>query len=65
MGYSDLSRPGHDLDASDQTSEALLASWPIKGMRQPNALATFEVGGTPYLLAASEGDARDYAGFSE
>ncbi|MVN75654.1 T9SS type A sorting domain-containing protein [Hymenobacter sp. HMF4947] len=65
VGYSDHRQPGRSLDASDQTTDVLLANWPIKGMRQPDAIATFEVNGTAYLLTANEGDARDYAGFSE
>jgi len=65
VGYSDHRQPGRGLDASDQTTDVLIANWPIKGMRQPDALATFEVNGTAYLLTANEGDARDYAAFSE
>jgi hypothetical protein len=64
-GYSDLRQPGHGIDASDQTTDVLIANWPVKGMRQPDALAAFEVGGTTYLLTANEGDARDYSAFSE
>lgn len=65
VGYNNLSQPGRGIDASDQTPEVLIANWPIKGMRQPDAIAAFEVGGTSYLLTANEGDARDYAAFSE
>jgi len=65
LGYSDHSQPGRSLDASDQTTEILPANWPIKGMRLPDAIGAFEVGGTGYLLTANEGDARDYSGFSE
>jgi hypothetical protein len=65
VGYSDLRQPGRGIDASDQTTDVLIANWPVKGMRQPDALAAFEVGGTPYLLTANEGDARDYSAFSE
>jgi hypothetical protein len=65
VGYSDLRQAGHGIDASDRTTEPLIASWPIKGMRQPDAIASFEVNGTGYLLTANEGDSRDYAGFSE
>jgi hypothetical protein len=64
-GYSDHHQPGRGLDASDQTADVLIANWPIKGMRQPDGLATFEAGGTAYLLTANEGDARDYSAFSE
>jgi DNA-binding beta-propeller fold protein YncE len=65
LGYSDHGQPGRSLDASDQTTDVLLANWPIKGMRQPDALNLFEVNGTSYLLTANEGDSRDYSGFSE
>jgi len=65
LGYNDLRQPGRGIDASDQTTEPLIANWPVKGMRQPDALASFEVGGTAYLLTANEGDARDYSAFSE
>jgi len=65
VGYSDLRQPGRGIDASDQTTDVLIANWPVKGMRQPDALAAFEVGGTAYLLTANEGDARDYSAFSE
>jgi hypothetical protein len=65
LGYSDHSQPGRSLDASDQSGAVLMANWPIKGMRLPDAIASFEVGGTGYLITANEGDARDYSGFSE
>jgi hypothetical protein len=65
VGYSDLSQPGRGIDASDQTTDVLIANWPVKGMRQPDAINLFEVGGTSYILTANEGDARDYSGFSE
>jgi hypothetical protein len=65
VGYSDHRQPGHGLDASDQTTDVLIANWPIKGMREPDALAAFEVNGTSYLVTANEGDARDYSAFSE
>jgi hypothetical protein len=65
VGYSNHSQPGRSLDASDRTTEILMANWPIKGMRQPDAINLFEVNGTSYLLTANEGDSRDYSGFSE
>ncbi|PJJ60652.1 choice-of-anchor I family protein [Hymenobacter chitinivorans] len=65
LGYQDHSQPGFSLDASDQTPDVLLANWPIRGMRQPDALATFEVAGQRYLLTANEGDAREYTALTE
>ncbi|SHJ23139.1 Por secretion system C-terminal sorting domain-containing protein [Hymenobacter daecheongensis DSM 21074] len=65
LGTQDHSQPGFSLDASDQTPDVLLANWPIRGMRQPDALAAFEVAGQRYLLTANEGDAREYSALTE
>ncbi len=64
-GHQDHRRAGFSLDASDQTPAVLLANWPIKGMRQPDAIAAFEVAGQRYLLTANEGDAREYTALNE
>jgi hypothetical protein len=34
-------------------------------MYQPDAIASYEMGGSTYLITANEGDARDYDGYSE
>lgn len=69
IGYQDHSQPGFSLDASDQAADILMANWPIRGMRQPDAIASFELpaalGGGRYLITANEGDAREYTGMSE
>ncbi len=69
VGYQDHSQPGFSFDASDQAADVLMANWPVRGMRQPDAIATFELpatlGGGRYVLTANEGDAREYTGFSE
>jgi hypothetical protein len=69
IGYQDHSQPGFSLDASDQSADVLMANWPIRGMRQPDAIASFELpaslGGGRYLITANEGDAREYTGMSE
>ena len=69
IGYQDHSQPGFSFDASDQAADVLLANWPVHGMRQPDAIAAFELpatlGGGRYLITANEGDARDYTGFIE
>ena len=65
LGTTDHRQPGRSLDASDQTTDILLANWPIRGLRLPDGINHFEVNGTGYLLTANEGDARDYSGFSE
>ncbi|MBH8557378.1 choice-of-anchor I family protein [Hymenobacter negativus] len=69
IGYQDHSQPGFSFDASDQAADVLLANWPVRGMRQPDAIAAFELpaalGGGRYLITANEGDAREYTGMSE
>jgi hypothetical protein len=69
IGFQDHSQPGFSLDASDQSADVLLANWPIRGMRQPDAIASFELpatlGGGRYLITANEGDAREYTGMGE
>ncbi|MCA9286738.1 MAG: choice-of-anchor I family protein, partial [Phycisphaerales bacterium] len=56
---------GNGIDASDQDSSINIRSWPVLGMRQPDAIASFQAGGETYLITANEGDARDYDGFAE
>ncbi|CAN0424076.1 unnamed protein product [Ascophyllum nodosum] len=49
------------FDASDKDDMINLADWPtVKGMYQPDAIATFETGGKRYFLTANEGDSREY-----
>ena len=63
LGYKDHRL--HGLDASDRDGAIRIRTWPVWGMYQPDAVIAFEVGGTTHLATANEGDARDYAGFSE
>ena len=69
VGYQNHSQPGFSFDASDQAADVLLANWPVRGMRQPDAIAAFELptslGGGRYLITANEGDARDYTALNE
>lgn len=53
------------LDASDKDNVANIRNWPVRGMYQPDAIASYSVGGQRYLVTANEGDARDYPGFAE
>jgi DNA-binding beta-propeller fold protein YncE len=58
-----LKVPG--LDASDRDSAINIRSWPVFGMYEPDAIASFRVGKKTYLVTANEGDARDWPGFAE
>ena len=65
LGYKWHVLPGNGLDASDKDGEINIANWPVAGMLQPDAIASYKVRGRNYYVIANEGDARDYDGFSE
>jgi DNA-binding beta-propeller fold protein YncE len=65
LGAKDHSLPGNELDASDGDEAVNIRSWPVQGMYQPDAIATFAAGGETFLVTANEGDARAYDGFTE
>lgn len=64
-GLKDHSQVANTLDLSDEPSFIFDASWPVKGMYMPDAIAFYEVDGVQYIVTANEGDARDYNAYSE
>ena len=64
FGYKDHDATGNELDASD-VDRLTIRNWPIYGMYQPDAIATYDVDGETYLVTANEGAMRDHEGFSE
>lgn len=65
LGKKDMNLPGNGFDASDNNGEVLIANWPVKAYYNPDAMASFKVGNTNYLITANEGDEKDLGGFSE
>ena len=66
FGVKDHSLAGNGFDASNRDGiDGNIQTHPVFGMYQPDAIASYNVGGTNYLVSANEGDARDYGGFSE
>ncbi|RMH83309.1 alkaline phosphatase [Pseudomonas sp. AOB-7] len=65
LGFKDHSLAGNELDASDRDNQINIRNWPVLGMYQPDAIASYQYRGRTYLVTANEGDARDYPGFSE
>lgn len=53
------------LDASDRDGAINIRPWPVRGMYQPDSIASYRVGNLTYLVTANEGDARDYDGYAE
>jgi len=64
LGYKDHSLPANALDAIDDDTVDITTQ-PIYGMYQPDAIETYETDGETYLVAANEGDAREYAALFE
>ena len=66
-----LSVRNNGLDASDRdltssSGRINIKHWPVFGMYQPDAIASYSANGQTYYITANEGDARaDYPGFSE
>ncbi len=65
LGFKDHSVAGNELDASDKDGAINIANWPVKGMYMPDTIASYNYRGDTFIVAANEGDSRDYNGFSE
>jgi hypothetical protein len=73
LGLKNHALPGNGLDPSDRdgpndTARINIGTWPVSGMYQPDAIASFRVRGEVFLVTANEGDARsvdDFPGFDE
>ena len=75
LGFKDHSVAGMGMDVSDEdggtntnsgTPSIKIITVPVKGMYQPDAIATYAVGGQTYFITANEGEARaDWPGYSD
>jgi hypothetical protein len=73
LGRKDHSLPGNALDPSDRDGPAngaatKIGNWPVFGMYQPDAIASYRIGKQTYLVTANEGDSRsgdDFPGYNE
>ncbi|MEL6812611.1 MAG: choice-of-anchor I family protein [Bacteroidota bacterium] len=65
FGLKDHSQLPNSLDLSDETDFIFDATWPVKGMYMPDAIAFYEVDGVSYIVTANEGDAREYDTYEE
>lgn len=65
LGFKDHLAAGAGLDASDRDGGVRIASWPVRGMYQPDSIAAFRSPDATFLIMANEGEARDYTGFNE
>ncbi|MFM2361442.1 MAG: hypothetical protein RLZZ316_344 [Bacteroidota bacterium] len=65
LGFKDYNTDANAIDASDKDAASTFKKWPVKGIYQPDAIAVFTNGTTPYLFTANEGDAREYTALTE
>ncbi|MBK7761894.1 MAG: choice-of-anchor I family protein [Bacteroidetes bacterium] len=65
LGAKDFSLSGNAMDANDQGGVIQMCTWPVKGFYMPDAIASYSIAGTTYVITANEGDAREYTGYSE
>ncbi|WP_292736544.1 choice-of-anchor I family protein [Nostoc sp. JL31] len=70
LGAKNYNLSGNGLDASDRdltssSGKINIQNWPVFGLYQPDAIASFIANGQTYYITANEGDSRDYTGFSE
>jgi hypothetical protein len=53
------------MDPSNRDDGVELGNWDVRGIYMPDAIDTYTVGGSTYLVTANEGDSRDYDCYSE
>lgn len=58
LGFKDHNLAGNGLDASDNGAAINIRNFPVFGMYMPDAVASYKVGDTTFLVTANEGDAR-------
>lgn len=65
LGANDVSTFGKGMDISDNNGQILIANWPIKAYRIPDAIANYNYNGVNYIVTANEGDEKEYTGLNE
>jgi hypothetical protein len=49
-----------DREVSSSQGRISIRNWPVKSLPMPDAIASYQVRGTTYLVTANEGDAREW-----
>jgi len=58
LGFKNHNLTGNGLDASDNGATINIRNFPVFGMYMPDAIASYKIGDTTFLVTANEGDAR-------
>lgn len=60
FGLKDHSIIGNELDATDRDGPKIdIRNWPVKGIYQPDAIASYSFNGKAFYVTANEGDDRN------
>ena len=59
LGTKDFSVAGNEIDVDDKDGVVSFANHDLKGLPQPDGIATFEHNGQTYFVTANEGDYRE------
>lgn len=65
VGFKNHSLALNPLDPSDKDGGANIANWPVLGMFQADEIKAFSSKGADYIVAANEGDERDWDGYKQ
>jgi DNA-binding beta-propeller fold protein YncE len=65
LGTKDHNQKGNALDVSNKDDMINITNWPVLGMYQPDAIASYKYRRCTFIVTANEGEIRDYEGFSE
>ena len=65
LGYVDHSKPGFGLDIK-KNKQIEIRNYPLRGLRQPDGISAFSVGGKSFVLTANEGaPVNDYKAWTD
>ena len=65
LGFIDHTLAGNAFDPSDQNGGIAFSNVNIRGLPQPDAIATYQAAGVTYFITANEGDARVGSGIED
>lgn len=65
LGFKDFNTSENAIAVSDKNETAVFSPWKVKGMYMPDGISHFSANNVPYFVTANEGDAREYAAYSD
>jgi len=64
LGFKDFNTADNAIDVSDD-NKVTFSPWKVKGMFMPDGISHFSSNNVPYFVTANEGDAREYAAYTD